>query len=96
MDEIVELCSWYFEHCDGEWEHDKRIRIQTLDNPGWSVHINLEDTELENRPFQELVLERSDSDWIYCGVRDKEFWAAGGPLNLQEMLRIFLDWARAD
>ena len=96
MEELVELCQWYFRHCDGDWEHQHGITIETLDNPGWALRINLEDTELENRPFQELVLERSDSDWIYCGVRDKEFWAAGGPLNLKEMLRIFLDWARAD
>jgi hypothetical protein len=45
-DPLNRLQSWYESHCDGDWEHDKRIRIGTLDNPGWRVYINLADNLL--------------------------------------------------
>ncbi|WP_443147063.1 Imm53 family immunity protein [Paenibacillus sp. HWE-109] len=34
----------------------------TLDNPGWCVSINLQETTLENKPFESLVKERFEHD----------------------------------
>jgi len=51
------LSSWYHSHCDGDWEHSARIRISTIDNPGWSISINLEGTELEETNFEEFKKE---------------------------------------
>jgi hypothetical protein len=36
------LLKWYHDHCNGDWEHGKGIRISTLDipDPGWSISIN--------------------------------------------------------
>jgi hypothetical protein len=42
------LQQWYISQCDGEWEHDEGIKIQSSDNPGWIVEINVKDTEAEN------------------------------------------------
>jgi hypothetical protein len=28
------LSFWFYQHCDGDWEHENQIKIQTLDNPG--------------------------------------------------------------
>lgn len=42
------LSSWYRKECNGDWEHTYGISIQTLDNPGWSVRIDLLDTSFEN------------------------------------------------
>lgn len=35
------LQNWYYQLCDGEWEHQNRIRIETIDNPGWSIEIDI-------------------------------------------------------
>ncbi|MFE6026463.1 Imm53 family immunity protein [Streptomyces niveus] len=40
------LRNWYAQQCDGEWEHERGVRIATIDNPGWTVSIDLEESEL--------------------------------------------------
>ncbi|MFT5930929.1 MAG: hypothetical protein ACI93G_000001, partial [Hyphomonas sp.] len=40
---------WYQSQCDGDWEHSFGLKIESLDNPGWSVHVDLEGTSLETR-----------------------------------------------
>jgi hypothetical protein len=96
-DELTALQSWYASQCDGDWEHQDGIEINTLDNPGWRIVINLDDTELAGKPF-EAVEENyeHETDWLRCWVADGKFQAAGGPLKLTRILRIFLDWAATD
>jgi len=43
-----------------------RIKIQTLDNPGWIVEINLENTGFEIKEFEKVSFDNSDDDWIVC------------------------------
>ena len=95
-DELTELQEWYASQCNGDWEHDQRIRISTIDNPGWSLSINLEDTDLEGQAFAD-VEERYDhpTDWLRCWVGEGQFQGAGGPYQLPRILRIFLAWAAA-
>ncbi|MEU1470579.1 Imm53 family immunity protein [Streptomyces sp. NPDC005761] len=38
------LQHWYASHGDGGWEHEWGVTIGTLDNPGWTVMISLEET----------------------------------------------------
>ncbi len=59
---LSRLMAWRRDHSNGDWEHSFRIRISTLDNPGWSVDINLEDTDLEDRDFAAKKILRSDAD----------------------------------
>ena len=33
------LQQWYADHLDGEREHQNGVRIETLDNPGWSLSV---------------------------------------------------------
>ena len=40
------LQSWSSEQCDGDWEHEWGVTIETVDNPGWFVKVNLEETAL--------------------------------------------------
>ena len=87
------LAEWYWYHCDGDWEHDRRIRIGTLDNPGWSVWINLADTELNGVVVQRVVRERSDHDWLHYWSDGSAFEAACGPTNLEEALLAFVTFA---
>ena len=90
------LQRWYESHTDGDWEHSWGVRIETLDNPGWSVTINLEDTELEGRPFVEVSDMAPERDWYICRVVDARFEGHGGPLMLGHIIQTFLDWAATD
>ncbi|WP_425147541.1 immunity 53 family protein [Deinococcus sp.] len=93
-DPFVWLQGWYYALCDGDWEHGFGPKIYTVDNPGWRVNIALEGTGLEAVPFTKLVVERGEHDWIQCFRSDSHFDAAGGPVNLSEMLSIFREWAK--
>jgi hypothetical protein len=92
---IKQLESWFAEQCNDEWEHSFGVNIETLDNPGWKVSIDLTDTLLQNTLFKSLRREGSDNDWIDCRVEASIFRGAGGCQNLEELLTTFLDWAHA-
>jgi hypothetical protein len=93
MNTLARLQQWYAAQCDGHWEHAYGVKIDTLDNPGWSVTIDVEGTPLEGRPFEKVEIDRSDADWIDCRVEKGRFQGAGGAGNLDELLTVFLDWA---
>jgi len=95
MDDIEWIQNWYNSQCDGDWEHDNGIQIGTIDNPGWYIKICIEDTELDNFSFNKILIERSESDWIRCFIKEKIFEGVGGPLNLPEILLIFRKWAES-
>jgi hypothetical protein len=90
---IKALEQWYSKHCDGDWEHNYGVKIDTLDNPGWCVSIDLTGTELEKKCFSEIKVERSGNDWYHCSVNENIFIGRCGPSNLTETLNIFLTWA---
>ena len=52
MDILKWLEKWYFSMCDGSWEHFYGVKIDTLDNPGWMVLIDIIDTPLEEKVFE--------------------------------------------
>jgi hypothetical protein len=90
---IQELQKWYRAQCDGDWEHQFGIKIGTLDNPGWSVRIELMATSLEGKPFQPMSNLEHQRNWIDCKVVNNVFEGHGGPLMLEEIIRSFLSWA---
>jgi hypothetical protein len=87
------LMSWYDSQCNGDWEHCYGIGIDSLSNPGWSVSIALQETDLEDKLFEKIDIERSEKDWFLCQVRNKMFQAHCGTFNLMDVLRTFKDWA---
>ncbi len=95
MDVLHDLCKWYAAQCDGDWEHSYGIRISTLDNPGWSVTVDLRGTALEDRPFDVVNVERGERDWMYCWVEEGRFEGRGGPHNLADILEVFRTWVGA-
>jgi hypothetical protein len=95
QDTLVWLQHWYATHCDGDWEHLYGVEIGTLDNPGWRVKVNVQETELEGREFMDYWHEATEHNWMMCRVRDGVFEGAGGPHNLQEILVKFQEWADA-
>jgi len=93
QDNFIWLQNWYQSHCDGDWEHQNGVRLNTIDNPGWSLTISLQDTELEGKKFKNLEINRSDSNWLFCAVRNNRFEGRCGCNNLEEILHIFRSWA---
>jgi hypothetical protein len=92
-DSLAELQAWYVAHADGDWEHSQGITIETLDNPGWSLKIDLAATDLVDRPLKRHEQHRADDDWVAAWREALSFHAACGPRNLTEALDLFLDWA---
>lgn len=80
---------WYQSNCDGQWEHSHGIEIGSLDNPGWYVNIDLNDTQYERLQMKEIKRDQGDDDWIRCMISDGVFTGVGDCLKLYEILKIF-------
>ena len=96
MSSLRALEAWYASRCDGDWEHSFGVTIETLDNPGWAVRIDLAETPLAGRPFDQVRIERSADDWLRCSVDADVFEGRGGPGNLNQILDVFAQWAKAE
>jgi Immunity protein 53 len=92
MESLSLLEKWYLSQCNGEWEHQHGIRIETIDNPGWSLTINLNGTQAENGTLNLVKIERAENDWIHYWVEKNQFHARVGPQNLTEGIKTFLGW----
>ena len=85
--------------CNGEWEHHYGVHIETLDNPGWHVRINLTGTRLQNQTFKKIEYGTDsesnpiDPQWMSCFVKQMTFHGYAGSKQLEEILNHFLDWA---
>ena len=91
---LEQIERWYRSVCDGDWEHTYGIFISNIDNPGWSLKVELKDTYLYGAFFKDLNVQRkNDDDWVLCKIEDGNFQGYCGPSNLTEMLEVFLDWA---
>jgi hypothetical protein len=101
MSAIDRLQQWYTQQCDGEWEHGQGISIQTLDNPGWWVKIDLKGTKLQQasfRPIEENVNEQGfqfGERWLRCQIRNGCWEGAGDETRLPQIVNLFLDWAES-
>ena len=93
---LNDIQNWYAAQCDGDWEHSFGVTIGTLDNPGWSVKIDLDGTLLENRAFVQVEKNETEQSWLHCKVENNKFTGYGDPTRLEEILVIFLEWAKAE
>lgn len=96
LQNLNDLQNWYAAQCDEDWEHSYGISIATLDNPGWSVTIDLTDTLLEDKAFKTILLDQETDRWMECKVEEKTFRGMGAPHRLSEILKVFLDWAKTE
>ena len=87
---MTRLQNWYLTNCDGDWEHSYGISIGTLDNPGWTVEIDLTDTCLQDLKYEKQV-DNGEFDWLFVKVNEKTFKASGDPSKLTIVLSMFLD-----
>ena len=102
MDRLAALEAWYAAHCDGEWEHGYGVSIDTIDNPGWEVLIDIPRGELKvplDWKFGEFEGEAEEPrpDWVECRLEPGKpaddivvFNGCSGPRGLGELIRLFL------
>lgn len=88
------LQDWYLRGSDGELEPTYDIQIDTLEEPGWSLCIQLDGTALAGRALPEMAIERTQSDWIHAWTDDHALHIDCGPLNLTEAIKTFTSWAQ--
>ncbi len=99
VDILDVLQRWYAGRCDGEWEQRYGISIQSCDNPGWWVKIDLEGTGLQARLFPriaenvDLAGSPQSERWLDCRVEDGVWKGAGDESKLGLILKAFLTWA---
>jgi hypothetical protein len=101
MSTLGRLQAWYTRQCDGVWEHSAGVTVESCDNPGWWVKVNLLGTSLEGRSFAELA-EGIDAErfalgsrWLSCRIECNTWQGAGDETQLERILEAFLDWAEA-
>lgn len=87
------LQSWFARRANGDWEHRFGIKIETLDNPGWRVTIDLSGTALASKSFTDVRVDNSENNWITCRVAERKFEAFCDPGRLAEALEVFRSWA---
>ncbi len=96
MNNFLWLEQWFDEQCDGTWEHHYGVHIDTIDNPGWRVRINLKGTHANAliksmRPTQSHL----EAEWMDCRILNNTFEAHGGPLMLGPIIQLFRSWVEA-
>ena len=80
---------FYVSECDGDWEHQYGVKIETLDNPGWMVKVDVFDTELHDLHIEYAQEERSASDWLGIELVKQRFRGVGDPYKLTTILERF-------
>lgn len=65
------LQNWYKSQCDGDWEHYYGIKIETLDNPGWDVSIDINNYNIADVSWS--IYGDFDSKWIGFKIQDSRF-----------------------
>jgi Immunity protein 53 len=88
---IEKLQRWYKSECNGDWEHQYSISIETIDNPGWSVKIDLSETEWERVEIERNLMDYGDDNWISWEVSAKQFKGYGSIGNLASILEKFFE-----
>ena len=84
------LQNWLINNCNGDWEHEYGVKIETIDNPGWSIKIELTGTPLENLSFSKI--ENKDNIyncWLDIKVENDVFIAFG--YDLSELVNVFYE-----
>ncbi|OQX97511.1 MAG: hypothetical protein B6I24_08570 [Bacteroidetes bacterium 4572_128] len=83
------LENWYESHHDGDWEHTYGIRIETIDNPGWKIEIDIAETKFENLEQIFCLIENNENDWHGIEIKNKKYTAVGDIKKLDFLIGKF-------
>jgi hypothetical protein len=92
-DDLIWLQEWYRAQCNDEWEHSYGVRIDTLDNPGWRVAIDLKGTRLEHVEMTPVTSDNGPDNWVSAHVKNSQFIGYGDAEKLISILATFREWA---
>ena len=92
---FVFLQKWHQNHCNGLWEQDHGIVIETLENSSWQVTIDLKGTEYIDTPFEKQEEYLGDKDWYSCLVKKQKFQGTGSAQYLGFILNVFCNWVES-
>lgn len=96
MDVLDWLERWYEAQCDGDWEHGFGPQISTIDNPGWSLTVDLDGTDCNGRILEAIEHNYDhETEWRKCWTEGNEFHGVGGPRQLRAILETFRAWVEA-
>jgi hypothetical protein len=74
---ILQLQQWCEAQCNGDWEHQYGISIDTLDNPGWRVEIDLNGTPFAGVLFTRVHQKHQNGGWLLCWAENDKFVGRG-------------------
>jgi hypothetical protein len=98
LEPLEALQQWYAQQCDGDWEHRYGIHIESCDNPGWWVKIDLVGTLLQTKSFTPIVSNVDANGhpegprWLHCHIADNQWQGAGDESQLPTIICHFLSW----
>lgn len=81
--------NWYKTECNEDWEHTYGIRIETVDNPGWFLQIDLKETDYVDIVADTGLIEYGEHDWYIIKIEDSVYKASGDPSKLEFLLTKF-------
>ncbi len=81
--------NWFQTQCNGDWEQAYGIKIESLNNPGWDLVIDLSETELKDLNIDYTLFKKSKTDWYGFSVKNNEFVGLGDPHKLEFLLALF-------
>jgi len=91
------LASWYLSQCNGDWEHCFGMDVTTAGgDAGWSGEIEVEETELEEVPFEPVERDFGAAGRVHCSRVENKFVFTCGPTLLERAIEVFVEWAEAN
>jgi len=91
---LQEISEWYHAQCDGDWEHEYGIKIETTANGGWLVRCDLEFTELGHLELPIIEKRKNDDDWSTIKIMNKQFIGSGDFQKLEFLLSELLKFIK--
>jgi hypothetical protein len=100
IDILEWLENWYQSNCDRAWEHDHGITIQSLDNPGWWIQIDLRKLDQGATTSDQVLVVVGEPPgpengniggdvWMKCEIKNNQFDGSGDPSQLRSILACF-------
>lgn len=71
--------------------HNYGIKIETIDNPGWEITIDLEEItgEISLKKIEWNIIGDFDDKWIGYKIENNKFNGAGSTKNLNLLIFVF-------
>lgn len=73
---------WFSSVCNDNWEHGHGIKIETIDNPGWEITIDLNGSNFFLNSKNWELFGDFDERWLGYKIENNVFNGAGSSLNL--------------